>query len=55
MTPSAYALKEGLNPLSGGGWKAPQYGYWLTYLAVEVLSMRSCNEHQISYTCLRYL
>jgi hypothetical protein len=27
MTPRAQSLTEGPKPLSGGGWKAPQYGY----------------------------
>ena len=43
MTPSAKGLNDGLRPLSGGGWKEPQYGYWLTYLAVDVLRLGSCT------------
>ena len=36
VTPSAKELRVGINPLSGGGWKEPQYGYWVTYLAIEI-------------------
>ena len=42
ITPLAQSFSVGSSPLSGGGWKAPQYGYVATYLdSVLIIALTS--------------
>ena len=46
VTPSAQSLTVGSSLLSGGGWKAPQYGYSDIYLALFMLDLKN---HYVEY------